>query len=107
MKIEVTELVWLDTDVQLTRLQLAELSGLSEAEIDELAAFGLLHATEPVDPSLFYGTCVTVARTASRLRNDFELSGDALALVLRLLQRVRTLEDELHSFQAQTPTTAP
>lgn len=108
MRIEITDLVWLDSDLRLTREQLATLSGLAEHEIDELAAFGLLHAPqERADPPLFYGTCVTVARTASRLRNDFELSGDALALVMRLLQRLRALENELHSFRAQTPTMAP
>jgi hypothetical protein len=108
MRIEVTDLVWLDTDLRMSRLQLAEMSGLSEGEIDELAAFGLLHAPpEPADPPLFYGTCVTAARAASRLRNDFELSGDALALVMRLLQRIRALENELHSLRAQTPTMAP
>jgi chaperone modulatory protein CbpM len=46
---------------------------------------------------------VTVARTACRLRDDFELDTSGLSVALTLLQRVRTLEEELARLRAQFP----
>jgi len=44
---------------------------------------------------MFYTECIVVARKARRLRDDFELNADGVALVLNLLRRVDALESEL------------
>ena len=43
---------------------------------------------------------ITVARTACRLRDDFELDTRGLAVALRLLERVRALEEEIARLRA-------
>ncbi len=106
MRIELSEVVWLDEQREVTLGELAELSGLSETELRELADSG---AIAPVNPDadaptqIFGANCVVVARTASRLRNDFELDTRGLAVALALLDRVRALETELRDLRAQLP----
>jgi chaperone modulatory protein CbpM len=105
MRIELTELVWLEEHRELTLVELAELSGLSEAELHELEDCG---AIAPVDPGAatrtFGAECIVAARAAFRLRNDFELDAQGLAVALALLDRVRALETELRDLRAQLPS---
>ena len=105
MRIELTELVWLEEQRELTLSELAELSGLSEAELHELVDSG---AIAPVDPEAatqtFSADYLVLARTACRLRNDFELDTRGLAVALTLLDRVRALETELRELRAQLPS---
>jgi chaperone modulatory protein CbpM len=104
MRIELTELAWLEEHRELTLAELAELSGLSEAELHELEDCG---AIAPVDPGAvertFGAECIVAARAAFRLRNDFELDAQGLAVALALLDRVRALETELRDLRAQLP----
>jgi hypothetical protein len=104
MRIELTELVWLDAHREVTLAELAELSGLSETELRALADCG---AIAPVDPEAatqtFGADCIVAARTAFRLRTDFELDPQGLAVALALLDRVRGLEAELREIRAQLP----
>ena len=44
-----------------------------------------------------------VARSARRLRRDFDLDPLAVALVVALLERVRDLEEELRDLRARLP----
>ena len=44
---------------------------------------------------------VVVARTAGRLRRDFELDAHSLSVVLRYVQRVEALEAELRALRAR------
>jgi chaperone modulatory protein CbpM len=46
---------------------------------------------------------VVIARTASRLRDDFELDTGSLAVTLTLLERVRELEARIRELEAQLP----
>ena len=66
-----------------------------------------LGALEPMDreaPDLnFTSRCITAARAAYRLRNDFELDAHGLAVVLSLLGRVQELESELQRLHARLP----
>jgi len=104
--IELTEAVWLDERGELTMIELAECSGLSEPELRELVDLGAL---QPLDPDAhepsFAGPCVVAARTACRLRDDFELDTHGLALVLSLLDRVQELEAALQRLNARLPRT--
>jgi chaperone modulatory protein CbpM len=104
MKIELTEAVWLDERQEFSLEELAELSGLSLAELQQLMEY---EALTPADPHAatptFKAQYLIAARTACRLRDDFELDAPGLALVLALLERIRGLEAELHSVQCQLP----
>jgi chaperone modulatory protein CbpM len=104
MRVELTEIIWLDNSNDLALSELATQSGLSESELRELVDYGVI---APIDreavPPRFPAEAIAVARTACRLRRDFELDTQALALALTLLARIRELEDELHDLRARSP----
>jgi hypothetical protein len=58
---------------------------------------------EARDGYTFSARMITVARTASRLRDDLELDTRALSVALKLLERVRDLETEIARLRAQLP----
>jgi chaperone modulatory protein CbpM len=104
MRLELAEAVWLDERHELSLRELAELSGLAQPEIEALVECGVI---APVDPGAssraFSAEWLAVARTASRLRSDFELDLQGLAMALTLLDRVHRLEAELREIRAQLP----
>jgi len=101
MRIEITEALWLDARHQLTLAELSDLSGLPADMLRQLIELEALPASNAA--ATFGADCLEMARTAGRLRNDFEFDADALAMVLRLLQRIRGLEAEMRALQAQFP----
>jgi chaperone modulatory protein CbpM len=104
MKVELTEVLWLDEQEQLSLTELAGLSGLSEAELRELVDCGAIIPLDPGAEALgFRADCVVTARTACRLRTDFELDAQGLALALTLLNRIHDLEAQLRDLSAQLP----
>jgi len=98
MDIHLSKSVWLSESGACTIEHLAEVSGLSVDEFHDLVESGVI---EPVDalarPPSFFLRHVVTAKTARRLRDDFELDRHGLALALTLLERIRLLEDELRS----------
>ncbi|MDI1310373.1 MAG: chaperone modulator CbpM [Methylotenera sp.] len=99
MNIEFNELVWLDHHHEVSLIELVELTGLSEEELQHLVDSGALVPTNPDETSLnFSGHCVISIRTLSRLKQDFELEPNAFALTLVFLERIRTLESKLQTF---------
>jgi len=102
MQLEIAEAVSLDERGVLTLGQLVELSDLPEEELRALVDYGSL---APIDPAAaawtFTASWVVVARTASRLRRDFELDAHSLSVVLRYAQRVDALEAELRALRAR------
>lgn len=104
MQIESHNVLWLDATQPVSINDLVELSGLAEDEVCELVFAGaLVPSNYPETPWTFSGDCVLTVRKASRLRDDLELDGHALALTLRLLEQVRSLEVELVRLRAQQP----
>ena len=104
MRVEITEAVWLDESLQLSLTELAQFSGLSEVELSHLIECDVLGTAGPVAArGAFDAQCLAAARIACRLRDDFELDPDGLALVLSLLERIRGLESEVRGLQAQLP----
>ena len=104
MKLELTEAIWLDERGAVTLVELAECSGLTQSELRELVDLGALAPLDPDAPEWnFHAQCIVAARTACRLRNDFELDSQGLALVLSLLERVQELEDALQRMDARLP----
>jgi chaperone modulatory protein CbpM len=99
-----TEVLWLDEHREVSLRELLDLSGLHEAELLELVHSGAIPANErPGTGYLFNARVITVARTACRLRNDFELDTRGLSVALRLLERVRSLEEEIGRLRAELP----
>ena len=93
-----------DEHPHLPLRDLADLSGLSEAEVLELVDYGALApASAAVGQWAFSVRSITVARTARRLREDFELEAHGVALVLAYLDRIHDLEAELCALRAQLP----
>jgi hypothetical protein len=98
------ETEWLSEDHRFSLAELAELSGLPEAELRELVDYGCI---APVDPDssqwAFTGKCLWTVRTASRIRVGFDLEPHGVALVVSLLDRINELEAQLSSVRAQMP----
>ena len=103
MSLEIAEALSLDERVTLTLDQLVEMSELPAEDLRALVDYGAL---APVDPAAtswtFTASWVVVARTAGRLRRDFELDAHSLSVVLRYVQRVEALEAELRALHART-----
>jgi chaperone modulatory protein CbpM len=104
MRIEITEATWLDESVEFSLTELAELSGLPAELLRQLVEY---EALAPSDPSAavptFKAHCLFDARTAHRLREDFDLEAPGLALALALLERVRELESRLKAVECLLP----
>ena len=104
MKFEVTEVLWLDEDGELSLTQLAELSRLSEEELLELVDYGVIAPADPHATRLrFRAHSIVAARTACRLRDDFELDAHGIALAITLLDRIHDLESQLQDLLARMP----
>ena len=102
MSLEIAEALSLDERLTLTLDQLVEMSELPAEDLRALVDYGAL---APVDPAAaswtFTASWVVVARTAGRLRRDFELDAYSLSVVLRYAQRVEALEAELRALRAR------
>ncbi len=108
MKIELTDALWMDANQEISFAELAQTSGLSQAELQELVDCG---AVVPIDVQsaqwTFGGDCLVTVRAACRLRDDLELDPHALALALIFLDRIRRLEQQLRDLQVQLPQRTP
>ncbi|MDB5797112.1 MAG: putative chaperone modulatory protein CbpM [Paucimonas sp.] len=101
MNANLTQWVWLDEQGTCSAEQLAEASRLSQAELDDLVATGLIRPLdEDAQPMLFPLHDVVIARLARRLRDDFELEPHGWLLALTLLRRIDELESQLFVLQA-------
>jgi chaperone modulatory protein CbpM len=99
-----TEVLWLDEQREISLHELIDTSGLNEAELLELVHSGVIPASDqPGVGYRFSARLITVARTACRLRDDFELDTRGLSVALRLLERVRALEEEIARLRAELP----
>jgi chaperone modulatory protein CbpM len=100
-----TEVLWLDEHRVVSLEELMQCSGLARDELLELVHGGLIPAREVRGTSYtFSARVISVARTASRLRDELELDITGLGVALRLLERVSTLEDEIARLRAILPT---
>jgi chaperone modulatory protein CbpM len=98
MKIHVTDAIWLNDSGVCSMEYLAELSGLSLAELHDLVDSGVIVPVDPAaDPASFHLHYVVTANTARRLRDDFELDPHGVAMALILLGRIHFLENELQA----------
>jgi hypothetical protein len=99
MNHDIAVAAYLEAGPALSESELAQRSGLSLTEVHVLVECGALSFRG----AGFNLECLTVARRARRLREELALEDDAhaLALVLRLRERIRELETELDAMRAQ------
>jgi chaperone modulatory protein CbpM len=98
------EVLWLDERRVVSLEELVQLSGLSRAELLELVAAGAIAARQAGGATYtFNAQVISVARTACRLRDELELDITGLGVALRLLDRVRGLEEEIVRLRALLP----
>ena len=107
MTSDICDALWPDEHRCVPLRELAEVSGLSEAELVELVEYGALAPADTAGGAwVFAVSSVSVARTARRLGEDFALETHAVALLLAYVDRVHELEDELRALHAlRTPAT--
>jgi chaperone modulatory protein CbpM len=104
MEIDYIDAVWLEKQGDISVGGLAEISGMSESDLKELVDYGALVPINPDDGEwMFAAHCVGTVRIANRLRRDFELDAQALALALTLIGRVQRLEAELRQLRVLIP----
>jgi len=95
---------WLHQRYELSLAQLCELSGLSETELRGLVDCGAIAPADPLAGEWTFGADrLPIARSAFRLRRDFDLDFQGLALAVTLLERVRDLEEQLRDLRARLP----
>jgi chaperone modulatory protein CbpM len=101
---ELTETLWLTERPEFSLAELAELSSLAETELRELIEYGVIAPPDPhASQWTFTGECLITIRAATRLRNDFDLEPQGVALVVTLLDRIRALEAQLRELRARMP----
>ena len=98
---DIGEAMRLDAQQALTLRELVELSGLAESMLRELVDYGALEPLEWSASTMTFGAhCVVIARTARRLSHDLELDAHAVAVMLRLVERIEALEAEVRALRA-------
>ena len=102
MNTPIEDALYLDAVTEVTWTQLVSASGLPESEVTELVRYGALVPRDPDAPTwTFEARWLAVAKTASRIRHDFELDPHAVSVVLCYVERIQRLEAELRALRAQ------
>ncbi len=101
---ELTETLWLHEQYSFSLAQLSELSGMSEAQLQEMVEYGILTPIDPkARPWMFGADRLLILRRAVRLSRDFDLESAGLVLALTLLDRIHDLEAEVNELRAKLP----
>jgi chaperone modulatory protein CbpM len=106
MNIQSVDSIWLDENDLYSTDNLIELSGLSDEEVRDLVENGVIvpveaASTQSTQPGAYRLRYVITAKTARRLRDDFELDRHGVTLALTLLRRISELEAELREVRAK------
>jgi chaperone modulatory protein CbpM len=98
----IEDAMYLDAIAEVTWTQLVSASGLPESELRELVRYGALVPRDP-DASTwtFEARWLVAAKTASRIRHDFELDAHGVSVVLSYVERIERLEAEIRALRAQ------
>ena len=90
---EATDVVW---------EELVSSSGWPERELMELVRYGVLAPRDPTATRwTFEARSLVVARTAWRLRCDFDLDPYGVSVCIGFVDRIRELEDEVRRLRAR------
>ena len=105
MATDTSDWTWLDPQRRIDQSELAHMSLLGMAEIDELVDYGALVPLLGGSPDTrqFSASCVPPLREAARLRAHYDLDLFTVSLLLGYLQRIAHLEHQLRGLQAHLP----
>jgi chaperone modulatory protein CbpM len=96
------DVMWMHAQHEITIVELAQASGLTEAVVRELVEYGALVPRDPrATQWSFSATYVATVRKAARLGTDLELETPVMALLISFLERINQLEDEVRRLDAQ------
>lgn len=96
MNLPVTPAICLGEGEVCTIEHLADVSGLSLDEVQDLVISGVIWpADAATQPCCFHLLHVVTVRQARQLRDDFELDSNGVALAMTLLRRISVLEQAL------------
>lgn len=102
MRVELTEVQWLNPQQELSLYELLRISGLTESDLRYLVEFDVLTPIDPLASTWSFGAdCLPMARTAGRLQRDLDLDGPGLAVALTLIERVQELETRVRELDAR------
>jgi chaperone modulatory protein CbpM len=102
MTAPIEDAMYIDAIAEVTWAQIVSASGLPENELRELVRYGALVPQNPEAPTwTFEAHWLVVAKTASRIRRDFELDPHGVSVVLSYRERIERLEAELRALRAQ------
>ncbi len=102
MIVHITESIWLNADNLCSFEHLVQVSGLTNDNLLDLIDAGVIKPANEDPANYFFPiSCIVLARTARRLRDDFELDSEGLALAVNLLQRIESLQSEIHDLRAK------
>ncbi|UCV16910.1 chaperone modulator CbpM [Quatrionicoccus australiensis] len=96
MSRQLSEAVWLNDTAVCDIEHLAEVSGLSIGEVNDLVDIGVIVPSGRPAGTLVFQLCqVLTVKRARRLRDDFQLDHHGVALALTLIRRIGELQAEL------------
>ena len=97
-----TDALTFDETTEITWAELVAASGWPEGELSELVSYGVITPRDATSTQwTFEARTLVVARTAWRLRCDFELDPYAVSVCLGFVERIHSLEDEVRRLKAQ------
>lgn len=89
-------------DAVLTASEIAQLCDCHPDLIEKLWRFGVIDEISPEGASpRFAASAVSRIRKAQRLRHDLGVGYDAMGLILDLLDRIESLEEELSNLRSR------
>lgn len=104
MKLQQSEVSWLDSRATVTLSELSRACRMSTAELDELVDYGALVPLElSREEALFSADRIATLRTAGKLRLNFDLDLFTVAMLVGYLDRIEALERQLRTLQAHLP----
>lgn len=81
--------------------------GLDAVELDELVAVGVFAPIGATNAPAYPASALATARSAARLRSTFDLTPEALALVMRYRSRILELERRVRELECQVTSAQP
>lgn len=101
---KITKTIWLNSNDVCSFEHVVEVSGIKHSDLLELIDAGVIQPSGTDRGNyMFHTECIVVARQARRLREDFELDTQGLALAMTLLGRIHRLEEQLDNLYARLP----
>jgi chaperone modulatory protein CbpM len=95
---------WPEAGEIITHTELTQVCRISAVELDELVEYGALAPMRAQGGErMFSRACVASLRTASQLKQDYDLDLFTVALLLEHLSRIEELEREVRFLRAHLP----